>query len=115
KIGNVSLKLGDREGVLKCYLKALSIRQELVAADSESADSRTELARIYESLGAYYMSLAAAEKRISHWSEARHWYQESMETFRELQQQNKLSADYDTKPNQIRKTIETCDAVLAKR
>jgi hypothetical protein len=87
----------------------------LVAAEPDSADSRTELARIYESLGAYYMSLAATEKSISNWREARHWYQQSLQTFEELQQSNKLSSDYGTKPYQIKKTIEACDAVLAKR
>lgn len=110
----MSLKLGDKADVLDGYLKALAIRQELVATTPDDAEGRAQLARIYESLGAYYISLAAAGKHIADWREARHWYEQSLETFQELQRQNKLSSDYGKKPSQIKKTIETCDAVLAK-
>ena len=90
------------------------MRQELTVASPDDAEGRTQLARIYESLGRYYASIAETEKRTDDWREARQWYQQSLETFQELQQRNKLSSDYAKKPSQIRKTIETCDAVLAK-
>ncbi len=114
KVSDVSLKVGERAGVLDGYMKALAIRQELVATTPDDAEGRTQLARIYESLGAYYISTAATEKRVADWREARRWYQQSLETFQELQQRNKLSSDYAKKPSQIKKAIETCDAVLAK-
>lgn len=114
KVSDVSLKLGDKADVLDGYLKALAIRQELVATTPDDAEGRSQLARIYESLGAYYISLAAAGKRIADWREARHWYQQSLETYQELERQNKLSSDYGKKPSEIKKTVETCDAVLAK-
>jgi tetratricopeptide (TPR) repeat protein len=114
KVSDVSLKMGDSAGVLDGYLKALAIRQELVSATPGDAEGRTQLARIYESLGAYFVSTAAKEKHATDWREARRWYQQSLDTFQELQQQNKLSSDYAKKPSQIKKTIETCDAALAK-
>jgi eukaryotic-like serine/threonine-protein kinase len=115
KVCDVSFKLGQTTDVLSGYLKALAIREELAAATPDDAEGRTQLARIYESLGTYYLSLAATEKRPGDWREARHWYQQSLETFEGLQQRNKLSSDYGKKPSQIKKRIETCDAVLAKR
>lgn len=114
KVSDVSLKLGERAGVLDGYLKALAIRQELVAATPGDAEGRTQLARIYESLGAYFVSADATEKRIADWRDARRWYQQSLDTFQELQQQNKLSSDYAKKPSKIKKAIETCDAALAR-
>jgi serine/threonine protein kinase/tetratricopeptide (TPR) repeat protein len=114
KVSDVFLKLGNRAEALKGYLNALAMRKELVAATPDDAESRMQLARIYEGLGGYYISMAATEKRLSDWREARRWYQQSLETFNGLQQQNRLSSDYAKKPSGIRKAIETCDAVLAK-
>ena len=114
KVSDVTLKLGERAGVLDGYLKALAIRQELVSATPDDAEGRTQLARIYASLGAYFTLQAEAGKRSADWRDARRWYQQSLDTFQELQQQNKLSSDYAKKPSQIKKAIETCDAVLAK-
>jgi tetratricopeptide (TPR) repeat protein len=115
KVSDVLLKLGDKPGALKGYLNALSIRQELVAATPDDAEGRIQLARIYEGLGGYYNSTAAAEKRIDDWREAKNYYQQSLEIFQDLQQKNKLSSDYAKRPSEIKKKIETCDAVLAKR
>ena len=50
---------------------ALAMREELVAAAPDDTESNTQLARIYESLGACYSSMAATEKRIDDWREAR--------------------------------------------
>ena len=93
--------------------RILSI-EELVAATPDDAEGRTQLARIYEGLGAYFISLAETEKRADDWREARRWYQQSLEAFRELQQRNRLSSDYEKKPFQLKKKVDTCDAVLAK-
>jgi non-specific serine/threonine protein kinase/serine/threonine-protein kinase len=115
KLSDASLKLGDRDGALNGYRRALAIREELVKANPDSAEERTQLARIYESLGAYSLSLATAGNQKDDWREARRWYQLSLETFQGLQQGNKLSADYATKPRQIDQRIRTCDAALLKR
>ena len=80
----------------------------------DDAEGRTQLARIYESLGAYFISLAETGRRVDDWREARRWYQQCLETFQELQQRNKLSSDYEKKPYQIKQKIDACDAVLAK-
>ena len=115
KVSDVSLRLGDRVDALNGYHRALAIREELVRANPDSAEGRAQLARIHESLGAYFLSLAASGRRADDWREARRWYQLSLETFQGLQQRNKLSADYATKPDQLRKRIRTCDAALMKQ
>jgi tetratricopeptide (TPR) repeat protein len=115
KLSDVSSRLGDRADALNGYRRALAIREELVKANPDSAEERTQLARIYESLGTYSLSLAASRGRTDDWREARRWYQLSLETFQGLQQRNKLSADYATKPRQIEKRIRTCDAALVRQ
>ena len=112
KLSEVCLRLGDRAAALHGYRRALAIREELVKANPDSAEERTQLARIYESLGAYWLSLATSAKRQDDWREARRWYQLSLETFQELRQRNRLSADYAGKPRQIEKRISACDAAL---
>ena len=114
KLSDVALRLGDRTDALSGYRRALTIREELVNANPYSAEERTQLARIYESLGAYSLSLAASERRTDDWREARRWYQLSLATFQGLQKRNRLSADYATKPRLLEKRIRTCDAALEK-
>ena len=114
KLSEVSLRLGDRADALNGYRRALAIREELVNANPDSAEERTQLARIYESLGAYCLSLAASGGRRDDWREARRWYQLSLGIFQELRQRNQLSADYATKPQLLAKRVRTCDAALVK-
>jgi eukaryotic-like serine/threonine-protein kinase len=114
KVSDVALQLGDTTGALAGYRRALAIREELVAATPDDAEGRTQMARIYESLGGYFTSVAIKEKRVADWRDARRWYQQSLDAFSELQQQNKLSADYVKKPSEIKKAIERCDTALAK-
>jgi eukaryotic-like serine/threonine-protein kinase len=114
KISDVSLRLGDRADALNGYRRALTIREELVKTNPDSAEGRAQLARIYESLGAYFLSRATSGRRTEDWREARRWYLLSLGTFQELQQRNKLSADYATKPHQLENRIRTCDAALVK-
>jgi hypothetical protein len=56
--------------------------------------------------------MSDAKEQITDWREARRWYQQSLDTFQELEHQNKLSSDYAKKPAQIKKAIERCDSVL---
>ncbi len=115
KLSDVSLRLGDRAGALAGYRRALAIREELAKANPESAEERTQLARVYESLGTYSLTVAGSEGRTDDWREARRWYQLSLETFQELRQRDKLSADYAAKPRQLEKKIRACDAALVGR
>jgi len=113
KLSDVALRLGDRAWALAGYRRALAIREALVKANPDSAEERTQLARIYESLGRFSASAAEPGRQQDDWREARRWYQLSLGTFRELQQRNKLSADYAAKPAQLEQRIRACDASLA--
>jgi eukaryotic-like serine/threonine-protein kinase len=115
KVSDVSMKLGDTSGALAGYQRALAIRRELVAATPDDAEGETQLARIYESLGEYFNRLATAGKRVDDWREAKNWFQRSLEAFQTLQRGNKLSSEFERKPDQLRKRIAACDTVLAKR
>ena len=108
-------RLGDRADALNWYRRALAIREELVEATPDSTEQRTQLARIYESLGTYCQSLAASGRRTDDWRDARRWYRLSLGTFQGLQRRNRLSTNYAAKPHQLEKRIKTCDAALVKR
>ena len=114
KVSDVLTKLGNKSEALTGYQRALAIRQQLVAASPDDAEGRTQLARIYESLGNFYSGLATEDKRVENWRDAKQWYQLSLESFQLLQQKNKLLSDYQKKPAQMRKRVDSCDAAIAK-
>ena len=105
KVSDVSLKLGDRANALEGYRKALAIREELVAKTPDNAEGRTQLARIYESLGDCFSMTAKNDKRVGDWQESKRWYKQSLDVWNDLQQKGTLTSDYAKKPNEVRQKI----------
>jgi serine/threonine protein kinase/tetratricopeptide (TPR) repeat protein len=105
KVSDVSLKLGDRAKALEGYRKALSIREELVAKTPDNAEGRTQLARIYESLGDCFSLVAKNVKPTADRLEAKHWYQQSLDVWTDLQRRGTLTSDYIKKPNEVKQKI----------
>jgi tetratricopeptide (TPR) repeat protein len=105
KVSDVSLKLGDRAKALEGYRKALSIREELVAKTPDNAEGRTQLARIYESLGDCFSLVAKNVKPTADRLEAKHWYQQSLDVWTDLQRRGTLTSDYVKKPNEVKQKI----------
>ena len=113
KLSDVCLRLGERAPALDGYRRALAIRKELVEANPESAEELTQLARIHESLGTYFLSLAESGRRTDDWREARRWYRLSLDAFQGLVRRGKLAADYAAKPRELERKIRTCEGALA--
>ena len=112
KLSDVCLELGEREPALDGYRKALAIREDLVKANPDSAEELTQLARLHESLGGYFLSLAMSGRRPDDWREARRWYRLSLDAFQDLARRGRLAADYATKPRELERKIATCDAAV---
>jgi tetratricopeptide (TPR) repeat protein len=118
KMSDVYLELGDKARALAGYRRALAIREDLVAKNPDNAEGRSQLARLYEKLGRYH-ALQAAKKATptqgkEDWREARHWYQQSLDVWRDLQQHKAVAADYQNKPDEISRLLAKCDAALAQ-
>jgi len=118
KLSDVYLQLGDAEHALAGYRKALVIRESLVAANPDNAEGRTQLARLYEKLGGYY-ALQAAKKfppaqSAGNWHEAKRWYQQSFDVWKDLQQRKTMAADYANKPVEISRQLAKCEAAIAQ-
>jgi serine/threonine protein kinase/tetratricopeptide (TPR) repeat protein len=112
KVSDVSLKLGDRPKALEGYRKALAIREELVAKTPDDVEGRTQLARLYESLGDCFSMIAESHKRGPDWQEAKNRYQQSLDIWNDLQLKGTLAPDYAKKPNEVKQKMVKYEAAL---
>jgi hypothetical protein len=111
-------KIGDADATIREMRASLAIFESLAAGENATAQARIDLAQGYETMGDLLWNLSEGEgisvrffrPRIR---EARSWYQRGLESFRELQRQDKLEAGYAGKPDQLAKAIEDCDRALA--
>jgi serine/threonine protein kinase len=112
KVSDVYARVGKRPEALAGYLKALAMREKLITDGQESSDSRDVSARIYESLGAYFMTQATMQRQVEDWREAVHRYQQSLDIWSDLQKRGTLSPVYVNKPNEVKQKIGQCEAAL---
>jgi serine/threonine protein kinase len=100
--------------------KALQIIETLAAADradtfyksTDVANARSTLADVYSRLAA--QPGASRASKIGNWSEARAWYQKSLDTWQGLRQKAPLEEADAAQPEKIAARIASCDAALAK-
>jgi hypothetical protein len=107
-----SLSNSEIRSALDGYRKALAIREALLAITPDDTDGRLQLARIYESLGAYSFVLAGKNNRTDDWRESRRRYQQSLDTGNDLQRRGKLKADFLNKPDEMKERLLKCEAAL---
>ncbi|MGH9843251.1 MAG: hypothetical protein ACREEM_31310 [Blastocatellia bacterium] len=118
-IGDVLLKQGKTRLALENYQKATAMAEELRKIDRADEDLHTFLASCYKSNGKASAQLAADEKapfssRISHWREARMWFERSQKDWLDMRQRGALRGLDAGKPDEIAGEIARCDAALAK-
>jgi tetratricopeptide (TPR) repeat protein len=112
KTSDVSLKLGDQTNALAGYRKALTMREQLQAANPEDSEGRLQLARIYEGLGDCFATIARNDKRVANWPEAKRWYQQSLDVWIELQRKGTLTFEHAKKPDEVKQKIEKSEPGL---
>ena len=78
KLADVYLQLGDGASALAGYRRALAIRENLDGADPGNAESRSQLAQLYERLGGYY--LGKRRKKIRPAQTAADWREANVGT-----------------------------------
>ncbi|MEW6210698.1 MAG: hypothetical protein AB1631_20200, partial [Acidobacteriota bacterium] len=99
----------DANGALGNYRKALSIleREPLRRAQMKS------LANVYEGMGNAHFLRGKASKQAEHFKEARGWYQKSLDLWRALDEQGKVTGADKTTSGKIAQKIEQCNAAVA--
>jgi len=98
--------------------KAVQIFGRLKAKDSRNPATLSGLGESYMGMGRAYLALARVAhtepERIAQLREARTWYEESFEVWRELRARSALDPLDRNKPEEMAKAIAECDARLAK-
>jgi eukaryotic-like serine/threonine-protein kinase len=98
---------------------ARKIYESLIAANAKNSVAATQLALTYMQLGKCHTLLAAVSdarstQGINGYQEARDWYQKSLNIWRELQTEHKMTGADANKPNDVRRAIADCDAALKR-
>ncbi|HEX5864294.1 MAG TPA: tetratricopeptide repeat protein, partial [Casimicrobiaceae bacterium] len=118
KVSDLRLTLGDSASALEGYHKAQAIWEQVVKEDPEGADGRNELARVYEKLGRCHSRQASRpgspKQAMASWREAKSWYERSLAMWKDLQEQKKLSPDYEKNPAAVSEQLAKCAAALAQ-
>jgi hypothetical protein len=53
-------------------------------------------------------------QRASNWREAKRWYQQSLDVWKNMEQRKTVAADYAKKPAEISQQLAKCDAAIAQ-
>ena len=92
---------GDANSALETYRKALTILESDAIRNSQM-----------RSLAYAYQGVGEIHQKANRFQEAKSWYQKSLDVWNGLREQEKLTSDNLTKPDEIKKLIENCEAKL---
>jgi serine/threonine protein kinase/predicted negative regulator of RcsB-dependent stress response len=112
KIGDILIAKGEAAAAVEIYLKALSVCEHLSAAYPMNAKYRRQVADTCARLGKAHRSVAGAStERLS---QARSWYQKSLDIYLDLRARGALTSVNESKPDEMAREIAGCDAALAR-
>lgn len=119
-IGSALAATGKSEQGIKTAHKAVEIFDALAAADKadnffkpvDLAYARSTLADAYEHLAS--TSGASGGSRLENWRVARSWYQQSLDTWVQIEKRAPLGSSDRAQPGRIRHEIAVCDAAIGK-
>jgi tetratricopeptide (TPR) repeat protein/tRNA A-37 threonylcarbamoyl transferase component Bud32 len=120
KVGSALAALGRAEEAEHEYREALAIDQGVARSSSPPAEIEYTRADAYFGLGDVQAALAAAarqtDQQIEHWSKARSYYQESLETWKGIPSPAYVSPEGFGcgSPTQSNQALRIADAALAK-
>jgi serine/threonine protein kinase/Flp pilus assembly protein TadD len=114
-LGDTLIRKGDIAGGRELIKRALATFEELAARSPTDAEARRDLAIGYQTMGET-LSSAADERRAAKklWSEAREWYQRSLDVFLDLQRRGVMREADARIIEEIRREIARCDAEIPK-
>ena len=120
KVGSALVALGRAEEAEHEYREALAIDQGVAIGSSPPAEIEYNRADSYFGLGVVEAKLAAAarqtDQQIEHWSQARSYYQKSLETWKGIQNPARVSPEGwgCGSPTKSSQAVGSADAALAK-
>ena len=118
-IGEALARIGDLKGTIENYRLALPVFEMLAARSPANAKTQTDLGLTYYDLGMAQSKLApaafASSDSVEDWRQARSWYQQSLDVWRDLKNHGTLRSVDASKPEELTQEIARCDSALAKK
>ena len=117
-IGEMQARLGERAAALAESSRAIELLDG-IAADPASGTRSSLRGQVYMRVAAAYAALGASAKlgaaeRREHWQTARDLYARSLAVWQDMQKRGILTAEDATKPQELAREIERCDAALRR-
>lgn len=115
--GNALAQSGSFPQALENYKQALNIRETYLKDHPTESSYQTRLGETTFDLGDLYAKMAgrtgtSVKDQIMFWSQARFWYQRSLEVWQTLSKNGTLPGYQAAKPDETSKAIDNCAAAL---
>jgi non-specific serine/threonine protein kinase/serine/threonine-protein kinase len=119
QLARVLARLADVQAAIQSFQTAISLREELVAAQPANNDFRLDLARTCWDLAEMKSKLGADARasisdRRRYWREARSWYERCHQGWIEVRDRGALKPEDAGVPEKVARAIAGCDKALAK-
>jgi non-specific serine/threonine protein kinase/serine/threonine-protein kinase len=118
RLGEILVEMHDGQSALAEHRAALAIREALSVANPSNAMARSAVADSSFGIAKAHATMAGRRARdggSQHRHEACHWYQRSLDIWRELQAKGTLPGDDIPQLKQAVAEIARCDAEIATR
>jgi non-specific serine/threonine protein kinase/serine/threonine-protein kinase len=118
-VGRLLIKSHDVTGGLENLQKSLAIFKSLPSADQNNDFALSGMAGTCTGMGMAHAALAMTKgatvgQQLTHWREARSWYQKSLDIWLEMRSRGALARVDADKPQDMAGEIAQCDAAIAK-
>ena len=113
------IKNGNAAEAIKLLSQSLPTLEKSFAASPTDEIAHFRLANLQSSLGQGHAAMAADDKtpkenRLSHWRQARSWFQKSQEILQGFRDAGKLAGADSAKLDVVNEEIAKCDAAIAR-
>ena len=121
KVAAMSVRLHDLPAATAMYQKALELVRPEATASHPNEQALYSTADSYAGLGEMEINLASdttqtVRKQITHWDQARSWFQRSMSTWKQIAEPGMISPDgFDSiPPRAVTRQLGRCKEALAR-
>ena len=119
KLGEAAMKAGHDLRAADSFHQALTIAEPLISTDPPDLDALYAAADAFSGLGALSVWRArgdlSSERQKSNWTEARSWYQSSLNTWHRIKHPNHTAPNsfHAGDPNAVELELKTVEEILA--
>jgi tetratricopeptide (TPR) repeat protein len=114
-ISRMQAQHDNYEAAVSAANQGIEIAEALTKSSPTNVSARKTLAELYDQSGLVHAAMAtkaSAEKQKSQWNQAKSSYQQSLDIYRDMKSQGKLSGADINKPEELAGTIAKCDEAL---